>query len=399
MLFFFFNNKNNLFLKDSNFFENSDAMKIVVNTQCLIKNRLEGLGWFSYETLKRITTQHPEHEFVFVFDRKWDKEFIFSDNIKPIILYPPSRHPFLWHLRFDDLFPFLLMKQKADLYLSTDGWMPLHTKVKTVNVIHDLNFEYYPKDLPFWYRKYYQFYFPRFARKSTRLATVSEYSKSDIAHKYNIPIEKIDVIYNGCNEKYKEIMPLQQDIIRWEYCFNQPYFVFVGSLHPRKNLINLFKAFDLFKTQSDTGIKMLIVGKKRWWTDEIDLTFESMKYKEDVIFTGHVESDRLNEIIGSSLAMTYVSYFEGFGIPILEAFYCETPLITSNVTAMPEITGDAALLVDPFSPESIANAMNQVAFNETLRQDLIAKGRIRRQAFSWQKSADLLWNCIEKAMG
>ena len=373
-------------------------MRIVVNTQCLIKNKLEGLGWFSYETLKRITTQHPEHEFVFVFDRKWDKEFIFSDNIKPLILYPPSRHPFLWQLRFDELFPFLLMKQKADLYLSTDGWMSLNTKVKTVNVIHDLNFECYPKDLPFWCRKYYQFYFPRFARKSTRLATVSEYSKSDIVNRYHIPVGKIDVVYNGCNEKYKATMPLQQDKIRWEYCFNQPYFVFVGSLHPRKNLINLFKAFDLFKTQSDTSIKLLIVGKKRWWTDEINLTFENMKHKEDVIFTGHVESDRLSDIIGSSLAMTYVSYFEGFGIPILEAFNCETPLITSNVTSMPEIAGDAALFVDPFSPESIANAMNQVAFNENLRKDLIAKGRIRRQDFSWQKSADLLWNCVEKAM-
>ena len=97
--------------------------------------------------------------------------------------------------------------------------------------------------------------------------------------------------------------------------------------------------------------------------------------------------------------MTYVSFFEGFGIPILEAFNCETPLITSNVTSMPEIAGDAALLVDPFSPDSIANAMLQIANSDTLRQELIAKGKIRSQNFSWQKSADLLWGCIEKAMG
>ena len=373
-------------------------MRIVVNAQSLIKDKLEGLGWFSFETLKRITTQHPEHEFIFVFDRKWDEQFIFAENVKPVILYPPSRHPFLWQVRFDELYPILLLSKKANLFLSTDGWMPLHTRVKTVNVIHDLNFEYYPDDLPYWYRKYYRWYFPRFARKATRLATVSEYSKADIVKKYLVPAEKVDVVYNGCNELYKAVGPLQQDNTRWEYCFNQPYFVFVGSLHPRKNLINLFKAFDIFKNRQDSGIKLLIVGEKRWWTEEIDMTFSEMKHNEDVVFTGRVDPVKLNRIIGSALAMTYVSYFEGFGIPILEAFGCETPLITSNVTSMPEIAGDAALIVDPFSTESIADAMQQIANNENLRQELIQKGRIRKQNFSWQKSADLLWKCIEKAV-
>jgi glycosyltransferase involved in cell wall biosynthesis len=373
-------------------------MRIVVNAQSLIKDKLEGLGWFSYETLKRITTQHPEHEFIFVFDRKWDEQFIFADNVKPAILYPPSRHPFLWHLRFDELFPLFLLNKKADLFLSTDGWLPLFTGVKTVDVIHDLNFEYYPDDLPYWYRKYYRWYFPRFARKATRLATVSEYSKMDIVSKYKVDPDKIDVVYNGCNEKYKPIGPLQQENTRWEYCFNQPYFVFVGSLHPRKNLINLFKAFDIFKDCFDSGIKLLIVGEKRWWTEEIDTTFSNMKHNEDVVFTGRVDPVKLNRIIGSALAMTYVSYFEGFGIPILEAFNSGTPIITSNVTSMPEIAGDAALLVDPFSPDSIASAMLQIANNDNLRQQLIEKGHIRSQNFSWQKSADLLWNCIEKAV-
>lgn len=373
-------------------------MKIVVNAQCLIKDKLEGLGWFSYETLKRITTQHPEHQFVFVFDRPWDQSFIFSDNIKPIILYPPSRHPFLWHIRFDELFPFILFKHKADLYLSTDGWMPLHTKVKTVNVIHDLNFEYYPKDLPFWYRNYYRMYFPRFARKATRLATVSEYSKADIVTKYKVAPEKIDVVYNGCNELYQPAsLDVKKSTIQ-KYSNGQPYFVFVGSLHPRKNLINLFKAFELFKEKQHSDIKLLIVGGKKWWTKEINSTCENMLHKEDVHFTGHVNPSELNTIIGSALAMTYVSYFEGFGIPILEAFYCETPLITSNVTSMPEIAGDAALLADPFSVDSIANAMLEIANNEPLRQELVAKGRIRRQEFNWQNSADKLWKCVEKAV-
>jgi glycosyltransferase involved in cell wall biosynthesis len=373
-------------------------MRIVVNAQCLIKDKLEGLGWFSYEVLKRITIQHPEHEFIFVFDRKWNEEFIFSENVKPVILYPPSRHPFLWQLRFDILFPLLLHRYKADLYLSTDGWMPLFTGIKTVNVIHDLNFEYFPKDLPFWYRNYYRIYFPRFARKSTRLATVSEYSKADISKRYKVPAEKIDVVFNGCNEKYKAIDTLQQENTRKDFSFGKPYFVFVGSLHPRKNLVNLFKAFDIFKQTTCSNVKLLVVGEKRWWTEEINSTFENLTYKEDIIFTGRVNEEDMNRLISSALAMTYVSYFEGFGIPILEAFHCETPLITSNVTSMPEIAGDAALFIDPFSPESISNAMTQLATNEILRQELIAKGRIQKEKFSWQRSADLLWNCVEKVI-
>lgn len=373
-------------------------MKIVVNAQCLIKNKLEGLGWFSFETLKRITTQHPEHEFVFVFDRPFDQEFVFSENIEPVILNPPSRHPFLWHLRFDLLFPHLLKKHKAVLYLSTDGWMPLHTMVKSVNVIHDLNFEHYPEHLPYWYRLYYRHYFPRFARKADRLATVSEYSKKDIAQKYNIPTDKIDVVYNGCNINYKPTGPLQKDNTRLKYAHNDPYFVFVGSLHPRKNLANLFKAFDTFKARSGSITKLLIVGERRWWTEKISNVYENMLYKQDVLFTGRVDSSELNKIIGSSLAMTYVSFFEGFGIPILEAFHCETPLITSNTTSMPEIAGNAALYADPFSSDSIADAMTKIAADEILRNDLIAKGRLRRQEFSWQKSADLLWNCVEKVI-
>ena len=373
-------------------------MKVVVNAQCLIKNKLEGLGWFSYETLKRITTQHSEHEFIFVFDRPFDHQFIFSDNITPIILYPPSRHPILWHIRFNELFPFLLRSYKADLYLSTDGWMPLHTKVKTVNVIHDLNFEHYPQNLPYWYRQYYRYYFPRFARKSTRLATVSEFSKNDIVKKYKVDPEKIDVVYNGCNEKFKPIGSLQKDNTQWKYSGDHPYFVFVGSLHPRKNLTNLFKAFDIFKVNNNSDIRLLIVGEKRWWTEEINRVYENMLYRHEVTFTGRVDSLELNKIISSALAMTYVSIFEGFGIPILEAFNCETPLITSNNTSMPEIAGDAALFVDPFSPESIAEAMEKIALNKSLREELIAKGSIQRENFSWQKSADKLWNCVEKAL-
>jgi glycosyltransferase involved in cell wall biosynthesis len=123
-----------------------------------------------------------------------------------------------------------------------------------------------------------------------------------------------------------------------------------------------------------------------------------MKYKQEVVFTGRLSTEKLHHVIVSAMAVTYVSLFEGFGIPILEAFYCDVPVITSNITSMPEIAGDAALLVDPLDYVQIGEAMLKLNGNQTLRQSLIEKGRIQRTKFNWQNTADLLWNSIHKTI-
>ncbi|MCP4551073.1 MAG: glycosyltransferase family 4 protein, partial [Bacteroidetes bacterium] len=124
-------------------------MRIAVNTRLLIKNKLEGVGWFTHETLRLITVQHPEHEFYFLFDRDYDNDFIFSDNITPIIIGPQARHPFLYYLWFEKSVPAVLKKLKIDLFLSPDGYLSLRSKIPSINVIHDLNFEHHPNDYPF----------------------------------------------------------------------------------------------------------------------------------------------------------------------------------------------------------------------------------------------------------
>jgi glycosyltransferase involved in cell wall biosynthesis len=123
-----------------------------------------------------------------------------------------------------------------------------------------------------------------------------------------------------------------------------------------------------------------------------------MEHADRVVFSGRLDSGELGQVLGASLALTYVSYFEGFGIPIVEAFRCGVPVITSDVTSMPEVAGDAALLVDPFNPDSIADAMIRIAEDEELRNELIRKGRDRRNLYTWQRTADLFWQSIEKAI-
>lgn len=373
-------------------------MKILVNTRLLLKDRLDGIGWFTYESLKRIVVQHPEHQFYFVFDRPWHPTFIMGKNVEPIILSPPTRHPILFYIWFELRLPSLIKRIKPDLFVSTDGFISLRSSVKTLNVIHDLNFEHNPEDMPWPYRCYYRFFFKRFAHRSQRICTVSEFSKSDISKTYGINPDRIDVVYNGANERFVPVSTETITKTRLQFADGCPYFLFVGTLHPRKNLVNLFKAFDYFCQNTGNEVKLLIVGNRKWWTNEIEQTYNGMKYKQQVVFTGRLSTEKLHHVIGSAMAVTYVSLFEGFGIPILEAFYCDVPVITSNITSMPEIAGDAALLVDPLDYVQIGEAMLKLNANQNLRQALIEKGRIQRTKFNWQHTADLLWDSIHKTI-
>ena len=370
-------------------------MKIAVNTRLLLKDKLEGIGWVAYECLRRIVKSHPEVEFYFIFDREPDQRFIFADNVKPVMLFPQARHPFLYIAFFEFAVARFLRKLKPDLYLSTDGYLSLRSKTKQLAVFHDLNFEHFPQDFPKIHLWHYKKFFPKYARKADRILTVSEFSKKDICECYGINPDKIDVAYNGANEAFKPISEEIQNEIRKKYADGNQYFMFVGSLHPRKNLARLFTAFDIFKCKNDNMVKLVIVGNKKWWTEPIKNAYDAMKHKDDVVFTGRLSAEDLHLVTASALASVYVSYFEGFGIPIVEAFKCETPVITSNVTSMPEVAADAALLVNPFKVESIAEAMEKI-MDDDVRKALIDKGKIRREDFSWDKAAECWWKSIEK---
>jgi glycosyltransferase involved in cell wall biosynthesis len=374
-------------------------LKIAVNTRLLLKDRLEGIGWFSYEILKRITRNHPEHEFLFIFDRPFAPEFIFGDNVKGVVIGPPARHPILFYIWFELSIPRLLKKHKVDLFLSPEPYMPLKLNVPSIQTIHDLSFEHYPNDLPFAAQKYNQRMIPLAAKKASQIFSVSEYSKSDIAKLYGISADKIDVVYNASKEDFVPSSSEQIQETRNKYSGGKPYYLYVGALNPRKNLVNLFKAYDQVCEAKGAENKLVVVGNKMYWTKEIEQTFNSMKFKNEVVFLGHLDTDNLNKVYGAALALTYISYFEGFGIPIVEAFRSHCPVITSNVTSMPEVAGDAALLVDPFKVDEIAEAMMQIANSDELRQDLIKKGCQQVKKFSWDISAEKIWESLVKITG
>ena len=369
-------------------------MRIAINTRQLLKGKLDGIGWFTAETARHMVLAHPEHSFFFFFDRKPDPEFLFADNVTPVILCPQARHPVLWYLYFEWSTARALKKYNIDLYLSPDGMMPLHPKVPTLTVIHDLNFEHAKGNLKWSHQQYLSHYFPRFARNATRVATVSTYSKDDIAQTYGIDPSKIDVVYDGAHNNYHPHTDEEKRIIRERFTGGCPYLIFISTILKRKNLANLLRAFDIVKRQTgQESLKLVVVGSRVWWQDELAEAYNSMTCKEDVLMPGHVNPDDLAALLSAAEMLVYPSYFEGFGIPILEAMHAETPVIASKTTSMPEVGGNAALYIDPSSPEDIAHAINRLE-NNTLKEQLIEKGRSQRQKFSWESTSNLLWNSL-----
>jgi glycosyltransferase involved in cell wall biosynthesis len=372
---------------------------IVVNTRLLIHNRLDGIGRFAYETLLRITQKQEDVNFVFLFDRQIHEDFVFSENITPAKIFPPARRTWLfnWWLNFS--VHGVLRDLKPDLFFSPDGFLPLRGNTKCLPVIHDLNFEHYPEDLPAHYSKWYRKKFPLFAKKAERIVTVSEFSKADISKQYQIDPGKIDVVGNAASHGFVPLTHERVTAARIKWSQGDPYFLYVGSLHPRKNLARLVEAFGMYKKQHGGNVKLVLTGERYWKNEKMEAVIAQLPDRNDVIFTGRVSDADLHEITGAALALAYVPYFEGFGIPIVEAMACDVPVICSNVTSMPEVAGPAALYCDPFSVESIAVALGEMANNSTARDVLVANGRIQREKYSWDKSADDLWKAMRKTMG
>lgn len=374
-------------------------MHIVVNTRLLLPNKLDGIGWFSHEVLSRLTQNLPDWKFTFLFDRSFDQRFIYGPNVEGKVVFPPTRHPLLYQLYFQRSIPHKLKGLKADLFFSPDGFLSTHTQVKQVPVIHDLNFEHRPEDLPLAYRKYYRKYFPRFAKKAAHIITVSDYSAQDIHATYGIPKEKISVAHNGYNQAFHPISEADKVRTRKDLAHGSPYFIFVGNFSHRKNIHGIIRSFDQYRKKGGKH-HLLLVGNPLWRYSEMDQALEQSPNKSAIHFTGRLEIDRLVNAMGAAEALLFPSYFEGFGIPVLEAFAAGIPVITSNGTSLPEVAGEGAILCDPDDHEKISSAMRMLEVDENQRFNLIKGGEIQLSSFSWEQTAnkvqDTLFHCLNR---
>ncbi|MGB0933433.1 MAG: glycosyltransferase family 4 protein [Lishizhenia sp.] len=368
-------------------------MNIAVNTRFLLPTKMEGFGWYTFETISRIVKAHPEHQFYFFFDRKFDSKFVFAENVTPVVLNPPARHPILFKIWFNYSITKALKKYKCDAFISPDGYLSLKTKIPQLAVMHDLNFEHNPQDLPKSARVYLQKYFPKFAKKAKHICTVSNYSKQDIVKQYGINADKITVTYNGANPIFKPQIEATKTAIQLKYADGNEYILFVGALSPRKNLERLIKAFHKLKKEQKITQKLLIVGENLWRSNKIDLP---KSLEGDIYFTGHLSQAELAKVMGSAFIFAFVPYFEGFGIPLLEAMQSGIPCLSGNLTSLPEVGGDAVHYCNPLDVEDIYLKLFELIECNDLRQNLCAKGLLQAQKFSWDYTAMHLWSAFQK---
>ncbi len=338
--------------------------------------------------------KHPEDEFFFLFDRPYDPAFNYGPNVMPKVLFPPARHPLLWYCWFEWSVTRALRQLQPDVFFSPDSYLSLRATTPTVMTCHDLVPLHQPEQVPFAPRTYYRFFLPKFLIKANHIVTVSEFVRRDIEQSCNIKPERITAVHNGCREGFQPVNEFVKQEVRDKYADGAPYFFYAGAIHPRKNIPRLIRAFDQFKKRSKSPLKLLLAGRFAWQTGDVKSAYESAEYRNDIVLLGYVDDQTLPLLLGAALALVYVSQSEGFGLPVLEAFHAETAVITSRATALPEVAGEAAILVDPASEDEIAAAMTQVSDNPALRARLVEKGREQREHFDWNAASEAIYQIL-----
>jgi glycosyltransferase involved in cell wall biosynthesis len=370
-------------------------VRIAINARFLLKNKLEGIGRYTLEVTQRMAKAHPNDVFFLFFDRDFDREFVFADNVQPIVLFPQARHPFLFVWWFEWSVARALKRYKADVFWSPDNFLSLYTNIPILLTVHDISFVHFPAQISRLVRWYYQYFTPRFLQKATHIHAVSQYTKQDIVRHFHIPASKISVAYNGVRPIFTPISPTHKQAIQAQYSGRKPYFFYVGAIHPRKNVHRLIQAFSIFKHNNpQSHYQLLLAGRWAWQTGEVKNAYEKSVFKADIIFLNYIQDSDLQQLMASAAVFMYISEFEGFGVPIIEAMASGVPVITSQTSSMPEVAGDAAMLIDPHHLESIANAMEKMANNEAVRQKYIQLGLLRAQFFNWDETAKIVYEAL-----
>jgi glycosyltransferase involved in cell wall biosynthesis len=286
----------------------------------------------------------------------------------------------------------LYQKRDIDIFFSPAHYLPRFCPVPSIVTIHDLSYLYYPEDFlkkDLFQLKHWSQYSLKQARK---IIAVSKTTKKDIVKNYKIPEEKIEVIYNGYEKPVKyEISNIKIEKI------NHPYILYVGTLQPRKNITTLIKAFEKFKNFYPE-FKLIIAGKKGWLYEKIFNLVTDLGLEADVYFTDYVTDNQLVFLYKNAFCFVLPSFYEGFGIPVLEAMSFDCPVISSFCSSLPEIGADACLYFDPNNVFDLVEKLKLLKEDKKLRKELIKKGQKRIKEFSWEKCGKQTLEIIKSSL-
>jgi len=284
-----------------------------------------------------------------------------------------------------------MLASPPDVLFVPSHVLPLIHPGRSVVTVHDLGYQYYPEAHTVTQNLYLRWSTRFNARTARRVVADSQATRQDLMRFYDIPGQKIIVVYPGRDET---LAPVAESVaraaVRARYGLPGNYLLYVGTLHPRKNLVRLVRAFARLlsaERRPAPDLHLVLAGKKGWLYDEILAEVRRHGLGDRVLLTGYVSGADLPVVLSDALAFVYPSLYEGFGLPVLEAMACGAPVICSNVSSLPEVAGEAALLVDPQDTEAIAAALARIVADEGLRRTLVERGFQQIREFSWQRCA------------
>jgi len=343
-----------------------------------------GIGTYTRNLLRHLARIDRESEYVLLChasDLAIGGEL--GPNFRTVLEPSPN-----YSLREQLHVPWVLHRERPDLFHAPHYVLPPAARCRSVVTIHDCIHLMFPQYLPS--RAAYAYARASMwsaVRRSHRILTVSEASKRDIIHLFDVPPEKIVVVYNAIDERFREV-PSEEHIarVRERYQLQHEFVLYVGNIKPHKNLVRLIEAFDMLRARGFDQLKLLIIGDEISKLPALRRAVHSHKLHKHVRFLGYLPDETLAALYRLASVFVFPSLYEGFGLPPLEAMACGTPVVTSNVSSLPEVTGDAAVLVDPYDVESIAAGIERVLTDRVLSEELRRKGVARAREFSWERS-------------
>lgn len=349
-----------------------------------------GVGNYVLHLFRGLRNVAPEQDFFLVGQRS--NLDVIGGGIPDRVLHETKisheNHPLgdLWEHYW---LPRVLHQNQVDVFHGPATLLPLaRDGYAAVVTIHDLVAFLHPQTIPRKYATYMRWLIRKVVARADRIISVSEHTKSDLVDVLGVNPDKISVVYEAAHESFRPCndQKLLDDVCQ-RYGLDGPFLYHVGNIEPRKNLVRLVKAFMIMRERSGHKVKLAISGQKGWLTRRLFKALGEIDIHRDVVFTGYVSHQDLPLLMCAAHAFVFPSLYEGFGLPVLEAMSCGTPVVTSDISSLPEIVGDKAVLVDPNSSESVAQGLQRILEDSQLHSRLAAEGFERAKLFSWNKAA------------
>ncbi len=355
-----------------------------------IDGQYAGIHIYTVELIKALLQYDQKNEYILIRQKKGN-EF---PGIKQVVIPNLPVYTGFQVLRFFVIFPFLLRWLKVDAVVEPAHFGPfnLPKHIKRITMIHDLTPINYPEYHRYHSQMLQRIFLKGILKKADLILTNSDNTSRDTIAYFPGAANKIKRIYLGKEDLFK---PAYNPETQESHQLKKPYYLYTGTIEPRKNLMVLLKAFELFKTSVKASVKLRIVGKKGWKSQPVIEALNKHAFREDIEVSGYVEREELPVLYSNALALVYPSTYEGFGLPVLEAMSCGTPCIISRSSSLPEVGGDAARYFDPSNSDELNSIMMEVFKNKNLRKTMSEASLVQATKFSWKAHAIEFIKAIE----